>query len=97
MSSSYFSVSLSNLTTVGNRLNDTSAAVRSGANFTPAHGASAYGEVTAAVGDFKDDWDNAVARLEEKIGNWGDIVLNAGKVMGDHDRSLADSLRPPAP
>ena len=53
--------------------------------------------MTAAVGDFKDDWDNAVARLEEKIGNWGDIVLNAGKLMGDHDQSLADSLRPPAP
>ncbi len=93
MSSSYFSVELSTLTHLGSRLEEIAGTVRSGATFTAAHGAEAYGEVTSAVADYKSDWDNAVQRIETKVRGWGGITKSVGLMMHEHDQSLADSWR----
>jgi len=93
--SSYFSVDLPVLSQLGSRLDEIGTLVGSSAMFTGVHGAEAYGDLTGAVGDFKDDWDNAVSRIQEQVRGWGSKTTALGSLMASHDAALADSLRPP--
>lgn len=92
--SSYFSVDLPALSSLGSRLDEIGQLVGSSAVFTGAHGAEGYPELTGAVGDFKQDWDNAVSRIQEQVRGWGSKTTALGRLMSDHDEQLARSLRP---
>ena len=71
MGSAYFSASIPDVRGLGQRLGEIAATVSSGAVFQGASGAEAYEDLVAALGDFEEDWDNAVARLEEKTHGLG--------------------------
>lgn len=94
MPSSFFSVQLPTLASLGSRLDDIGAQVGSSAMFTGAHGAEAYGDLSGAVGDFHDDWSNAVKRIEEQVRGWGKQTTALGKLMADHDAALGQALSP---
>jgi hypothetical protein len=93
MASSYFSVSLSGVQRLGGRLVEIASTVSSGAVFPGPTGAEAYEDVTSALGDFKEDWDNAVARLEEKTRGLGEKASAAATTMAEHDAGLAAAYR----
>ncbi len=89
MASAYFSASIPAVHGLGQRLGEIASAVTSGALFPGANGAEAYGDLVAALGDFKDDWDNAVARLEEQTRGLGETTTAAATTMAEHDAGLA--------
>lgn len=89
MASSYFSVSLSGLRRLGAQLTGIAAAVESGAVFPPPAGAEAYQDITSALGDFEQDWSNALARLYDQTRGLGEKASGVGALMADHDDSLA--------
>jgi hypothetical protein len=89
MTTPYFSVELSTLQHLGSRLEEVASTVKAGATFPHAEGAEAYSELSGAVGDFKDDWDNGVARLEEKVRGWGQKAKALSSLMAEHDSSMA--------
>ena len=89
MASAYFSASIPAVHGLGQRLGEIASTVASGAVFPGADGAEAYGELVSALGDFKGDWDNAVARLEEKTRGVGEITTAAATTMAEHDAGLA--------
>lgn len=90
----YFSVEPTTLAGLGRRLDEIGQLVGSSALFTGATGAEAYADLTGAVGDFKDDWDNAVARIQEQVRGWGAKTTGLGRMMADHDAQLGQALRP---
>jgi hypothetical protein len=51
-------------------------------------------ETVEAVDDFEGDRANTVARLREQTGGLGQKTFGIGRLMGEHDASLAESLRP---
>ena len=89
MASSYFSVSLSGLERLGAQLTGIAAAVESGAVFPPPAGADAYPDITSALGDFEQDWSNAITRLYDKTRGLGEKASAVGELMAGHDASLA--------
>jgi hypothetical protein len=89
MASAYFSASIPAVHGLGQRLGEIASTVASGAVFPGANGAEAYGELVSALGDFKDDWDNAVARLEEQTRGLGEATTAAATTMAEHDAGLA--------
>ncbi len=89
MASAYFSASIPAVHGLGQRLGEIASTVASGALFPGANGAEAYGDLVAALGDFKDDWDNAVARLEEQTRGLGEKAAAAATTMAEHDAGLA--------
>ncbi len=89
MASAYFSASIPAVHGLGQRLGEIASTVASGALFPGANGAEAYGDLVAALGDFKDDWDNAVARLEEQTRGLGEKTTAAATTMAEHDAGLA--------
>ena len=89
MASAYFSASIPDVQSLGQRLGEIASTVASGAVFPGANGAEAYGDLVSALGDFKDDWDNAVARLEEQTRGLGEKVAAAATTMAEHDAGLA--------
>ena len=89
MASAYFSASIPAVHGLGQRLGEIASTVASGAVFPGADGAEAYGELVSALGDFKGDWDNAVARPEEKTRGLGEITTAAATTMAEHDAGLA--------
>ncbi|WP_157520871.1 hypothetical protein [Herbidospora daliensis] len=93
MVSSHFSVRLSTLQNLGSQLRDVSETVRFGAVFPEATGAEEYEEITSALKDFREDWDNATQRLVQKTGSWGEKATNIGQLMGEHDQALAAAFR----
>jgi hypothetical protein len=96
MVGSGFRVQLSTLQLLGSRLTQVASTIESGAVFPEATGAEAYSDITSALDQYREDWDNAVVRLQKKIGDWGAKVSVVGTLMGDHDTGLAESLRAPA-
>ena len=94
MPSPNLSVSPATLQHLGSRLTETVEAVATGAAFPGAAGAEAYKEITSAVDDFEGDRANTVARLREQTGGLGQKTFGIGRLMGEHDASLAESLRP---
>jgi hypothetical protein len=54
-----------------------------------ANGAEAYEDLVSALGDFRDDWDNAVARLEATTRVLGEKAAAAATTMAEHDAGLA--------
>lgn len=90
----FFSVEPSTLAALATRLDGIGDQVGSSALFTAAHGAEAYGDLTEAVGDFHDDWTNAVARIQEQVRGWGQQTTALGKMMADHDAALGQALSP---
>jgi hypothetical protein len=93
MTSSYFSVSLSSVQHLGGRLVEIASTVSSGAAFPGPNGAEAYEDITSALADFKEDWDNAVARLEDTTRGLGQKAAAAATTMAEHDAALAASYR----
>ena len=89
MASTYFSASIPGVQGLGQRLGEIAATVSSGAVFPGANGAEAYEDLTSALGDFKQDWDNAVARLEEQTRGLGEKAAAAATTMAEHDAGLA--------
>jgi hypothetical protein len=89
MASAYFSASIPDVQRLGQRLGEIASTVASGAVFPGANGAEAYGDLVSALGDFKDDWDNAVARLEEQTRGLGEATTAAATTMAEHDAGLA--------
>lgn len=89
MGSAYVSASIPGLRGLGQRRGEIAATVSSGAVFPGANGAEAYEELVSALGDFKEDWDNAVARLEEQTRGLGEKVAAAATTMAEHDAGLA--------
>ena len=89
MLSTYFSASIPDLRGLGQRLGEIASTVSSGAAFPGATGAEAYEELVSALGDFKADWDNAIARLEEKARVLGEKTTAAATTMAEHDAGLA--------
>jgi hypothetical protein len=93
MASSYFSASIPGVQELGQRLGAVASTVSSGAVFPGANGAEAYEDLTSALADFKQDWDNAVARLEEKTRGLGEKAAAAATTMAEHDAGLAAAYR----
>ena len=89
MASAYFSASIPAVHGLGQRLGEIASTVASGAVFPGANGAEAYRDLVAALDDFKDDWDNAVARLEEQTRGLGEATTAAATTMAEHDAGLA--------
>ena len=89
MASAYFSASIPDVRGLGQRLGEIASTVSSGAVFPGATGAEAYQDLVSALGDFKDDWDNAVARLEEQTRGLGETTAAAATAMAEHDAGLA--------
>jgi hypothetical protein len=89
MASAYFSASIPDVQSLGQRLGEIAATVSSGAVFPGANGAEPYGDLVSALGNFKDDWDNAVARLEEQTRGLGEKTAAAATTMAEHDAGLA--------
>jgi hypothetical protein len=89
MVSAYFSASILAVHGLGRRLGEIASTVASGAVFPGANGAEAYEDLTSALGDFKADWENAVARLEEKTRGLGETTTAAATTMAEHDAGLA--------
>jgi hypothetical protein len=89
MASAYFSASIPDVQSLGQRLGEIASTVASGAVFPGANGAEAYGDLVSALGDFKDDWDNAVARLEATTRVLGEKAAAAATTMAEHDAGLA--------
>jgi hypothetical protein len=89
MASAYFSASIPAVHGLGQRLGEIASTVASGAVFPEADGAEAYGDLVSAVGDFKSDWDNAVARLTEQTRGLGQTTNAAATTMAEHDAGLA--------
>ena len=89
MASAYFSASLPAVHGLGQRLGEIASTVASGAVFPGANGAEAYRELVSALDDFKGDWDNAVARLEEQTRGLGETTTAAATTMAEHDAGLA--------
>ena len=89
MASSYFSASIPGVQGLGQRLGEIASTVASGAVFPGANGAEAYEDLASALGDFKEDWDNAVARLEEQTRGLGEKAAAAAVTMAEHDAGLA--------
>ena len=89
MASTYFSASIPAVHGLGQRLGEIASTVASGAVFPGVNGAEAYRDLVAALGDFKDDWDNAVARLEEQTRGLGETTTAAATTMAEHDAGLA--------
>jgi hypothetical protein len=89
MASAYFSASIPAVHGLGQRLGEIASTVASGAVFPGANGAEAYGDLVSALGDFKGDWDNAVARLEEQTRGLGEVTTAAATTMAEHDAGLA--------
>jgi hypothetical protein len=87
----YFRVSISTLAHSGTRLTDVAETVRNGRTFPEASGAEAYRDISSALGDFKDDWDNAVERLEDSTRSWGTKLSTIATIKRDHDNELAAS------
>jgi hypothetical protein len=93
MVSAYFSASIPDVHGLGRRLVEIASTVSSGAVFPGANGAEAYEDVTSALGDFREDWDNAVARLEAKTRGLGEKAAAAATTMAEHDAGLAAAYR----
>jgi hypothetical protein len=93
MGSAYFSASIPDVRGLGQRLGEIAATVSSGAVFPGASGAEAYEELVSALGDFQRDWDNAVARLEEKTRGLGEKAAAAATTMAEHDAGLAAAFQ----
>jgi hypothetical protein len=93
MGSVYFSASIPDVRGLGQRLGEIAATVSSGAVFPGASGAEGYEEVVSALGDFQEDWDNAVARLEEKTHGLGEKAAAAATTMAEHDAGLAAAFQ----
>jgi hypothetical protein len=91
MTTPYFRVSLGSLEHSGGRLTGIADTVKAGRSFPNSHGAEGYKDVNSALGDFKDDWDNAVERLEDSTRNWGQKLSTIAKTKRDHDNELAKS------
>jgi hypothetical protein len=89
MASAYFSASIPDVHRLGQRLGEIASTVASGVVFPGANGAEAYGDLVSALGDFRDDWDNAVARLEEQTHGLGQATTAAATTMAEHDAGLA--------
>jgi hypothetical protein len=89
MASAYFSAPIPAVHGLGQRLGEIASTIASGAVFPGANGAEAYGDLVSALGDFKDDWDNAVARLEEQTRGLGEATTAAATTMAEHDAGLA--------
>jgi hypothetical protein len=87
----YFRVSLGNLEHGGTRLTDIADTVKNGHTFPRINGAEGYRDLSSALGDFEDDWDNAVERLEDSTRTWGQKLSTIAKLMRDHDNELAAS------
>jgi flagellar basal body rod protein FlgC len=90
----YFKVSISALAHSGTRLAEVAEAIKNGRTFPEVNGAEAYRDVASALGDFKDDWDNAVKRLEDTTNGWGQKLSSISQVKRDHDNELAASYNP---
>jgi hypothetical protein len=93
MGSAYFSVSIPDVRGLGQRLGEIAATVSSGAVSPGASGAEAYEELVSALADFQRDWDNAVARLEEKTRGLGEKAAAAATTMAEHDAGLAAAFQ----
>jgi hypothetical protein len=93
MASTYFSASIPGVRDLGQRLGEIASTVSSGAVFPGTNGAEAYEDLISALGDFKEDWENAVARLEEKTRGLGEKAAAAATTMAEHDASLAAAYR----
>ena len=89
MASAYFSASIPAVHGLGQRLGEIASTVASGAVFPGANGAEAYGDLASALDDFRGDWDNAVARLEEQTRGLGETTTAAATTMAEHDAGLA--------
>jgi hypothetical protein len=89
MASSYFSASIPAMQDLGQRLKEIASTVSSAAVFPGATQRRGVRGLTAALGDFKEDWDNAVARLEEKTRGLGEKAAAAAITMAEHDAGLA--------
>jgi hypothetical protein len=87
----YFRVSISTLAHSGTRLTDVADTVSNGRSFPSIHGAEGYRDITSALGEFKDDWDNAVERLEDTTRGWGQKLSTIATIKRDHDNELAAS------
>lgn len=89
----YFRVSISALSHSGTRLTEVADTVKNGRTFPEVHGAEAYGDLSSALDDFKDDWDNAVQRLEDSTRGWGQKLSTISQLKRDHDNELAASYK----
>jgi hypothetical protein len=89
MASTYFSASIPDVRGLGQLLGEIASTVSSGAVLPGADGAEAYEDLVSALGEFKDDWDNAIARLEEKTRVLGEKTAAAATTMAEHDAGLA--------
>ena len=89
MASAYFSASIPAVHGLGQRLGEIASTVASGAVFPGANWAEAYGDLVSALDDFKGDWDNAVARLEEQTRGLGETTTAAATTMAEHDAGVA--------
>jgi hypothetical protein len=93
MASTYFSASIPDVRGLGQRLGEIASTLSSGAVFPGANGAEAYEELVSALADFQRDWDNAVARLEEKTRGLGEKAAAAATTMAEHDAGLAAAFQ----
>ena len=93
MASAYFSASIPAVHGLGQRLGEIASTVASGAVFPGANWAEAYGDLVSALDDFKGDWDNAVARLEEQTRGLGETTTAAATTMAEHDAGLAAAFQ----
>src|SRR5574341_808142 len=88
---SYFRVSINTLAHSGTRLTEVAETISNGRSFPRVYGAEAYRDISSALGGFKDDWDNAVERLEDSTRNWGSKLSTIATLKRDHDNELAAS------
>lgn len=82
----YYSADTSTISDAGSSLKTLSDTIKNSRQYGDAHGAEAYHEITGALGDFRDDWDNALTRLTKSIGELGETVTDAAQLYEEHDQ-----------
>ncbi|MTD15257.1 hypothetical protein GIS00_15045 [Nakamurella sp. YIM 132087] len=54
------------------------------------------GDISNALGDFRDEWEASVDKLGESIGGYGELTTQIGDMSQGLDQALADAMNPGA-
>lgn len=54
------------------------------------------GEINSKIGDFRDEWDASIKKLQENIGNLGSLSTGIGDMVEQFDTDISSALKPQA-
>ena len=84
--SSAYSADLTVVKSTGSSLNATKTTIEENKACSDVSGVGDSTEITDAIADYKDKWENALTRLGNAIGSLGDRVTEAAHTYETHDQ-----------